>query len=236
MARTARRWTPTEEDLIRQHYPANGARIPELAHRTPTSIHKRAVRLGVSHRPNWTPAEDALVLRHAHHSLERAQQALARAGSTRSLDAIRIRAYHLGNRPPAYRRRAWTTTEDGILHARYRACGGKATVRALTARGYDRTLASVHERAGQLGLRTNPQGRKIAVTYKGKRAVERDRVLSLLTRTFPLPLDHEDIAERLGIPALAAAQHLKNLRDEGAVVRLDCGALHVPAHAHARAA
>ena len=60
---SGRRWTATEDELIRRAYPtAPAGRVASVLGRSLLSVYKRASNLGVKREVRWTEAQDETVI------------------------------------------------------------------------------------------------------------------------------------------------------------------------------
>ncbi len=157
------KWTPEEDEVLRNYYQIMGSNIPQLNYRSIKSIQKRAKYLGILNKniAPWTPEEDEILKANYQTKGIHIHQL-----SYRSKGAIKGRAHRLGLCKTGLHeitwtpeevldaKTPWTPEEDEILRANYPSLS--INIPQLN----HRTASSLYARAHKLGLTAKRGERK----------------------------------------------------------------------------
>lgn len=161
-------YTNREIQYIKQ-CAAVGMRIPEIMPylekegfpgRTIRSIkekcRKMGIRILVSNRA-WSKKEDSILFTNRHLGTKAIMGILKTAGYNRTPQSIYERAKHLGLKIKAVRKDGWNAEEVSIIKTIYPIKGATGVKSALKAKGYNRTINSIHSKRTLLGLSVQPE-------------------------------------------------------------------------------
>ena len=139
------RWTPEEDDVIRNNYPTLGIKkcAELLPGRSPGSVHCRAVRLGVWSDAHYWSGEEDRIIREFYPRLGAIE--CSNLLHSRTPESIRMRAQLLKVKRVST---VWTKEEDDIIIEHYPTLGTDC-IKLLP----NRTKKGIHDRASSLGVK-----------------------------------------------------------------------------------
>lgn len=152
MGKSLKRWTSSEDEILREHYGTESgqALLPSLLPgRSLSSIINRAYSLGLAEceKQRWTKEEDS-ILKYYSHSLPLDWKSIKKEIPDRTNNAIATRMRVLGL-PMGNMYRDWSDEEDEILRKHYT---DKKGIQHLCDLLPGRSNTAIYERARKIGL------------------------------------------------------------------------------------